>query len=260
MKKSSKELLFERMEAVNPDFKRPQENVPNSEQDIVNDILSLNEGIDSILNKVKEYGKRGLLTATILLAVALGANAQSREYAEIMRVGREYAEVPYIDSSGVQHVGKERWTNADFNVTDVNYFYLSLAVQRLNMTLQTGTQQSIIDMFGYPPIKISPEVDEYGDEIPISSSAQNIMKTVNDAYYFAMDLYNILQSSQTDKLYDKINSQEQIALLFGATGWVAANNGVNRIKAYIVNGKNIKLVNGKFVGGLNNGEFPSPAQ
>jgi len=256
-KKTNKELLFERMEAVNPDFKRPQENIPNSEQEIVNDILSLNEGIDNILNKIKEYGKRGLLTAAILLAVAVGSNAQEHEYFQIMKVGRDYSEEPYIDSKGVQHVGKERMSNADFNVTDVNYFYLALAVQKLNTIIGYSRGEY------YPPVNFSREVDAYGDEIPLSSAQEKVKKNLDDAYYFAMGLYNILQSNQSDEYYEKINSRVQGDLFYNSNEWtgvenIQPNNGVNRILAYISNGKNIKLVDGKFVGGLDKGEFPSP--
>ena len=256
IRKSSKELLFERMEAVNPDFKRP---LPSGEQEIVNDILSLNEGIDSILNKIKEYGKRGLLTTAILLAVALGANAQEDEYMQIMKVGRNFEQSnrnspPKIDSdsNNVYDIGvpgrESQMTNSDFDIKDVNYFYLSLAVQDLNRIAPNYSKKP-------------PTTDAYGDIVVDKSNWD-----ADNAYDIAMDLYNILQSNKSNSYYDKMNSMMYSNLM--AAGGVRSssgtlifpNNGVGRIKAYIQNGKNIKLVDGKFVGGLNWKETPTPAQ
>lgn len=55
-----------------------RENLEGNDQAIIDDILSLDEDINNILNKLAEYGKKGLLTATIVLAVALSSQAQSQ--------------------------------------------------------------------------------------------------------------------------------------------------------------------------------------
>jgi len=55
-----------------------RENLGENDQSIIDDILSLDEDINNILNKLAEYGKKGLLTATIVLAVALSSQAQSQ--------------------------------------------------------------------------------------------------------------------------------------------------------------------------------------
>jgi len=48
------------------------------EQDIVDDILSVNEGFEDIMNKIKSYAKKGLLTTAILFAVINQLKAQGQ--------------------------------------------------------------------------------------------------------------------------------------------------------------------------------------
>jgi hypothetical protein len=86
MKKYNKQRLFEVMQRVDPNFKGTGDN----EQAIINDILSVNEGISDILGKLIKYGKRGLLTAAIVLAVAFSAQAQQQDKTdEIIKTGTE---------------------------------------------------------------------------------------------------------------------------------------------------------------------------
>lgn len=80
---NNKNKLFEMMEKINPDFKNN-----NSEQAIIDDILSMNEGLNDIVGKLINYGKNGLLTATIVLAVAFSAQAQQQHKTnEIIKQG-----------------------------------------------------------------------------------------------------------------------------------------------------------------------------
>ena len=63
------------------DLLKEVQNQPSpEEQDILDDILSLDEAIDfsNVMNKVKSYVKKGLITATILASL-LGNNAFSQE-------------------------------------------------------------------------------------------------------------------------------------------------------------------------------------
>lgn len=66
MKKDSRKRLMEMMEKVNPD----SINSTPTEKEIIDDILSLDEGVGDILSKMKEYARKGLLTATVILSVA----------------------------------------------------------------------------------------------------------------------------------------------------------------------------------------------
>jgi len=59
-----------------------------SEQRIIDDILNTNEGIGDIISKIKEYGKKGLLTTAILLSLAGSANAANNRD-EVIKVGLE---------------------------------------------------------------------------------------------------------------------------------------------------------------------------
>lgn len=66
MKKNNRQKLMEMMEKVNPDYKPSNP----TEKEIINDILSLDEGVNDIISKMKNYARKGLLTATIIISVA----------------------------------------------------------------------------------------------------------------------------------------------------------------------------------------------
>jgi hypothetical protein len=105
MKKSSKELLFERMEYLNPDFnRRLNENLNDKEQNIINDILSTNEGIGDWWNKFVQYGKKGLLTTAIIFAIASSAQAQQQnKTADVIKTGIELTQNQNTEVNKVLH-------------------------------------------------------------------------------------------------------------------------------------------------------------
>lgn len=55
------------------------EGLSNQEQDIVDDILSVTEGVNDIINKLKSYAKKGLLTAAIISSVVGQLQAQNQD-------------------------------------------------------------------------------------------------------------------------------------------------------------------------------------
>jgi hypothetical protein len=64
----------------------------NEEQNIIDDILSINENYGTILDKIKKYGKRGLLTLGILLTVAGSVEAKGGEGIDVLKTGVEYVD------------------------------------------------------------------------------------------------------------------------------------------------------------------------
>lgn len=64
-------------------------NEMSNSQEIINDILSVNEGFSDILTKLKKYASKGVLTAAIVLAVALGSQAQQTTPTEVIKTGTE---------------------------------------------------------------------------------------------------------------------------------------------------------------------------
>jgi hypothetical protein len=64
----------------------------NEEQKIVDDILSINENYGSIIDKIKKYGKKGLLTLGILLTVAGSVEAKGGEGIDVLKTGVEYVD------------------------------------------------------------------------------------------------------------------------------------------------------------------------
>lgn len=88
--KQNKERLFEIMNKV---AGMPLNENFDSEKDIINDILSINEGENNILNKLINYGKRGLLTASIIIAVAGSPEAKENKISDdVIKHGIEYVD------------------------------------------------------------------------------------------------------------------------------------------------------------------------
>lgn len=88
----NKQRLFEVMGVLDKSFRLNEDmNLIGDEQAVINDILSINEDINTIINKVAEYGKKGLLTAVIVLSVALSSQAQQQDKTDyIIGVSHKY--------------------------------------------------------------------------------------------------------------------------------------------------------------------------
>jgi len=100
MKKDSKQRLFEVMGRLDSTFKpRLNENVQNmsgEEQQILNDILSVNEGGGDWWNKFIEYGRKVLLTSAIVLSLAFSTQAtNNNKSGEVITHGIEMVEPNY---------------------------------------------------------------------------------------------------------------------------------------------------------------------
>ena len=95
MKKDSRQKLMEMMEKVNPGSVNPTP----TEKEIINDILSLDEGVSDIISKMKEYARKGLLTATIILtvasAVAAGNIGDDINANDVVKAGAEMVDDEY---------------------------------------------------------------------------------------------------------------------------------------------------------------------
>jgi len=67
-----------------------KKDLTKDEIDIINDILSTNEDFSDWFNKFIQYGKRGLLTATIILSIAFSGQAQnSNKTQDVIKQGIE---------------------------------------------------------------------------------------------------------------------------------------------------------------------------
>lgn len=80
MAKNEKQRLFEIMSRIDSSYKpNLNENFDLSQQQILNDILGMNENPTDWWNKFIQYGKKGLLTASIVLALSMSSYATSDE-------------------------------------------------------------------------------------------------------------------------------------------------------------------------------------
>jgi len=85
-----KKKLFERMEYLNPEFKNNTGFLNKNEQIIINNIFSLNENSNNWWEKFIQYGKKGLLTAGIILSIAFSSQAQNEHKTDdVIKIGTQ---------------------------------------------------------------------------------------------------------------------------------------------------------------------------
>jgi len=65
------------------------EGLSNQEQDIIDDILSVNEDLESIKDKLKDYAKKGLITVSIMTSVCGTVSCDS----EMMNIAKPSIEM-----------------------------------------------------------------------------------------------------------------------------------------------------------------------
>ena len=82
------------------------EQITPDQQKIVDDILNtLEEGMfDNMLSKVKEYAKKGLITATMLTTLLAAPNLSSAQKSSIQQAVKQ--EQPYIGDPDIMRMGK----------------------------------------------------------------------------------------------------------------------------------------------------------
>ena len=86
------------------------EQITPDQQKIVDDILNtLKEGMfDNMLSKVKEYAKKGLITATMLTTLLAAPNLSSAQKSSIQQAVKQ--ELPYIGDPDIMRMGKNTST------------------------------------------------------------------------------------------------------------------------------------------------------
>ena len=170
MKIDNKKLLFERMEYLNPDFKQPTN---ESEQEIINDILSTNESVSDWWSKFINYGKKGLLTSAIIVAIAFSAQAQQQNKTDdVLNTGIEMTNNVEVKQDIYNFIigatlagGKNYARNGKFDdfktSSELIQHYMTLrngeTPQSLSQEAQ-GMEKIIFDV--YKNKKISPELIE----------------------------------------------------------------------------------------------------
>jgi hypothetical protein len=123
MEKDSRKKLMEMMEKVNPGSVNP---TPN-EKEIIDDILSLDEGVSDILSKMKEYARKGLLTATVILSVASAVAAGD--------AGGNNISADDVINSGIEMVDNEEDKK-------MYGFYAALASEFSSQAKRTGNMEA----------------------------------------------------------------------------------------------------------------------
>ena len=94
------------------------------ENNIINDILSTNEGVGYWWNKFINYSKKGLLTASIILSVAFSAQAQNaNKTQDVLKQGVE------LSTKNVKH--------------DVYAFMVGVATENISISMKNGDVYSV---------------------------------------------------------------------------------------------------------------------
>jgi hypothetical protein len=65
-----------------------------NEQYILDDILSVNEGVSSIIDKVKSYARKGLLTATVITALLASPKISAQDKEKIKEITKTETSAP----------------------------------------------------------------------------------------------------------------------------------------------------------------------
>ena len=65
-----------------------------NEQYIIDDILSVNEGVSSIIDKVKNYARKGLLTATVITALLASPKVSAQDKEKIKEITKTETTTP----------------------------------------------------------------------------------------------------------------------------------------------------------------------
>jgi len=102
------------------------EQITPDQQKIVDDILNtLEEGMfDNMLSKVKEYAKKGLITATMLTTLLAAPNLSSAQKSSIQQAVKQ--EQPYIGDPSIKDAqGKALYQAAEKNITALQQFIKS---------------------------------------------------------------------------------------------------------------------------------------
>lgn len=65
-----------------------------NEQYIIDDILSINEGVSSIIDKVKKYARKGLLTASVITALLASPKISAQDKETIKEITKTETKAP----------------------------------------------------------------------------------------------------------------------------------------------------------------------
>ena len=153
--KDSKIRLFEIMGKVNPDF-----NVNKKEEEIIQDILSPTEGVSDWFNKFINYGKKGLLTAGIVLSIAFSSQAANDNKTE------------QVLNYGIEHLSQQE-------KMDIANFFIGFTSEMITQTMRNGD---------YETAKALKEISMYYDKLKktgkrdstlLSDKAHQIINIVN---------------------------------------------------------------------------------
>lgn len=137
------------------------EGISNEELRIINDILSTNEGFGDWFNKFVEYGKKGLLTAGIILTIAFSAQAENTNKTnDVIKQGIELA------SSDVKN--------------DVYSFMIGISKENVSLSMKKGD----IDSAG-----AFKEISKYYQDLKtgkkpleLTNHAKKYMKVISEMY------------------------------------------------------------------------------
>jgi len=152
-----------------------------SEQQIVDDILATNESADTWWNKFLEYGKKGVLTAAIILSVAMSAQAQTAgKIDQTIKMG--------IELTQDQNIKK-----------DVYSFFIGMATENASISMKSGD----IDAAG-----AFKEISKYYQDLrddktptPLSTDTQKYVKIMKNIH-IQLDqktIEHFIQSGKTIK-------------------------------------------------------------
>ena len=107
-----------------------------NEQYIIDDILSVNEGVSSIIDKVKKYARKGLLSAAIITTLLASNNLSAQEKEQVKQIAEVTQKKPMFGTTEQRDAAKKKRLNQrkkNFDISVSNAYGVGLNDPDLNI-------------------------------------------------------------------------------------------------------------------------------
>jgi hypothetical protein len=107
-----------------------------NEKYIIDDILSVNEGVSSIIDKVKKYARKGLLSAAIITTLLASNNLSAQEKEQVKQIAEVTQKKPMFGTTEQRDAAKKKRLNQrkkNFDISVSNAYGIGLNMSKLNI-------------------------------------------------------------------------------------------------------------------------------
>jgi hypothetical protein len=115
-----------------------------NEQYIIDDILSVNEGVSSIIDKVKKYARKGLLSAAIITTLLASNNLSAQEKEQVKQIAEVTQKKPMFGTTEQRDAAKKKRLNQrkkNFDISVSNAYAVGLNMSKLNIVTEISEDE-----------------------------------------------------------------------------------------------------------------------